>query len=78
MDTPYLIKQANRIAEFFQALSDPQEACDGVAQHIKKFWEPRMRRGLLHAVDEKSANDLHPLVELALTRHRAMLDPDAT
>ena len=38
---------ANRIGEFFQAMPDRQEALLGVATHIRKFWDPRMRRELL-------------------------------
>jgi hypothetical protein len=43
MDVNNLIRMANRIAEFFEAMPEHDEALDGVAQHIQKFWEPRMR-----------------------------------
>ena len=41
MDVDNLIHMANRIGEFFQAMPDRAEAVDGVATHIRKFWEPR-------------------------------------
>jgi formate dehydrogenase major subunit len=48
MDVNNLIRMANRIAEFFEAMPE-HEALDGVAQHIQKFWEPRMRLRILAA-----------------------------
>lgn len=38
-----MIRQANQIAAFFR--SRPRaEAVAGVAEHINRFWEPRMRK----------------------------------
>ena len=45
---------ANRIGEFFQAMPDRQEALLGVATHIRKFWDPRMRRELLAYLDQQA------------------------
>jgi formate dehydrogenase subunit delta len=43
MSPDKLIYQANQIATFFR--SKPHaEGVAGVADHINKFWEPRMRR----------------------------------
>lgn len=39
-----LVYMANQIATFFEAIP-PEEAAAGVADHINKFWEPRMRPG---------------------------------
>ncbi|MEI2418070.1 formate dehydrogenase subunit delta [Orrella sp. JC864] len=47
MDTRNLIRMANRIGDFFDALPDRDEAREGIANHIHKFWEPRMRTALL-------------------------------
>ena len=38
-----LIRMANRIGDFFEAMPDHAEALEGIATHLKKFWEPRMR-----------------------------------
>jgi len=45
-----LIRMANQIATFFH--SKPRaEGVEGVAEHINKFWEPRMRRHLFEIID---------------------------
>ena len=71
-----LVHLANRIGEFFQAMPDHEEALEGVATHIQKFWEPRMRRGLLAHLDE-GGEGLLPLVREAVQAHRAALAPAA-
>lgn len=78
MDVQHLIQMANRIGEFFVAMPDRAEAMDGVAAHLQKFWEPRMRRQLLDWLDDcglEHENSLHPLVDQAIKLHRAKLDP---
>lgn len=52
MDTRNLIRMANRIADFFDAMPDRDEAREGIANHIHKFWEPRMRSALLDFLAE--------------------------
>lgn len=66
MDPQNLARMANRIADFFDAMPDRQEAVDGVAQHLRKFWEPRMRRELLAHVEQQGPGALHPLVAEAI------------
>ena len=73
MDTDNLIRMANRIGQFFEAMPDRQEALDGIAQHIRKFWEPRMRRELLSCIDAQKADSLHPMVAEAIEAHRPEL-----
>ena len=50
--TSNLIKMANQIADFFEALPDRQEGLESVYQHIRKFWEPRMRIALLDFLEK--------------------------
>ncbi len=58
-----LIYMANQIATFFK--SQPEsEAAQGVATHINKFWEPRMRRQLFEIIDQ-GGHGLSPLVAQA-------------
>lgn len=73
MDIENLVQMANRIGAFFAAMPDHAEAVGEVAQHLRKFWEPRMRRQLLAHVDEHPATDLSPLVREALSTHRDAL-----
>ncbi len=67
---------ANRIGEFFQAMPDREEALQGVATHIRKFWDPRMRRELLAYVDQTQGKGLSELVLSALHAHRSTLSAD--
>jgi formate dehydrogenase subunit delta len=39
-----LVKMANDIAAFFHSEPDHAIAVAGVAAHIRRYWEPRMRR----------------------------------
>jgi formate dehydrogenase subunit delta len=51
MDIHHLIKLANNIASFFESEPDKVKGAQGVATHIKNFWEPRMRRQILAYLD---------------------------
>uniref|UniRef100_UPI001A8D0527 formate dehydrogenase subunit delta n=1 Tax=Trinickia mobilis TaxID=2816356 RepID=UPI001A8D0527 len=51
MNQEHLIVMANQIGEFFESMPDREEALAGVADHIRRFWEPRMRRAILAALD---------------------------
>jgi formate dehydrogenase subunit delta len=78
MDLDNLIDMANRIGEFFDSMPDRPEAIDGVADHIHRFWEPRMRLALLDALDDpKASAALEPFPREALTLHRQDLTPAA-
>jgi formate dehydrogenase subunit delta len=70
-----LIKMANQIGAFFAAEPDKTAALEGVAGHLGRFWEPRMRRELLQWVDEHDGRGLEPLVLEAVRAHRARLTP---
>ena len=73
MDLDNLIRMANRIGDFFEAMPDADEARAGIAQHLKRFWEPRMRRELVAHVDAGSDSALKPIVIEAIRKHRALL-----
>ena len=67
MDVNNLIRMANRIGEFFVSIPDRDEALEGIALHIQKFWDPRMWLRLLDALsDEQQAQQLLPLVRDSL------------
>lgn len=59
---PYakLVRMANQIGTFFES-KPHDEGVAGVAEHINKFWEPRMRRHLFEVVDA-GGGDLKPIV----------------
>jgi len=77
MDTHNLVHMANQIGEFFSAYPDRNEALEGIANHIRKFWEPRMRLKLLESMDQGHTGELSELVAQALALHRAALQPAA-
>jgi formate dehydrogenase subunit delta len=56
-----LAEMVNDIAAFFAAEPDHDAAVNGVCGHIRKFWEPRMRRQIiayLHDHDGAGMSDL--------------------
>lgn len=75
MDADKLVTMANQIASFFASEPDRELAVEGTAGHIKKFWEPRMRRELLARFDASGADGMHELVAAALQQRRAELEP---
>ena len=73
-----LVSMANQIGQFFSAYPDRQEAIDGIATHIHKFWEPRMRMRLIEAVTAGHTQDLMPLVSDSIKTHQNKLKPLAS
>jgi len=67
-----MVHRANQIAQFF-ASYPREQAVAGVADHLKKFWEPRMRRQLVEYVAAGGAN-LHALVPEAVRQIEATAD----
>lgn len=71
---------ANSIGDFFEAMPDRQEGLDGIADHIKKFWEPRMRTAMLdflaqHPDGRSQEAELSDIVKQAIVSHRELLTP---
>ncbi|MEJ8307742.1 formate dehydrogenase subunit delta [Agrobacterium larrymoorei] len=68
-----LVRMANQIATFF--ISQPKDVqVEGVATHINKFWEPRMRRRFFEMIDN-GADGFLPLVIDASTKIKRPDDP---
>jgi formate dehydrogenase subunit delta len=44
MNIEHLVKMANDIAAFFAAEPDQIKAAEEVAAHLRRFWDPRMRK----------------------------------
>ena len=74
MDIDIPVHMANRIGEFFQAMPERAEALAGIADHVKKYGDPRMRRALAAHLDQYQGNGLLPIVREALELHRARRD----
>lgn len=78
-----LIPMINRIGAFFEAQPNHDKAVKAVADHVRLFWEPRMRRSILDYLerypDGKSPkHELLPIVVTALTEFKDQLQPQST
>jgi formate dehydrogenase subunit delta len=61
-----LVYMANQIGTFFSS-QGPDQAVSGIAEHIRKFWDPRMRQAIFAHLDRGGAG-LDPAVRDALVR----------
>lgn len=61
-----VVERANRIARFFAAYPE-EEAVAGIADHLRKFWDPRMRAQLFAHL-AAGGEGLHPLARAAAER----------
>jgi formate dehydrogenase subunit delta len=75
MDTHHLVSMANQIGSFHASLPNRADALKGTANHIRRFWDPRMRRALLEHIDSHGGEGLDPLVLEAIRANRADLTP---
>jgi len=66
MDGAKLIKMANQIGTFFEAMPDRVQAIEDVASHIQKNWEPRMKRAFLAHLQAQGHESLLPIVREAV------------
>ena len=64
-----LAHMANQIAAFFGTAVPYDEAVEGIADHLNKFWEPRMRRQFFEIIDQGGAG-LSLLVKEAAAKVR--------
>ena len=66
MDIQNLIKMANQIGDFFGAWPDQDQARAEVAGHLRRFWDPRMRRQLCDHVRATGGTGLTEIVIAAV------------
>jgi formate dehydrogenase subunit delta len=60
-----LVSMANDIGAFFNGEADKAVAAQGVATHIRRYWDPRMRREIITHYRDGGAG-LDPLVRSAV------------
>jgi formate dehydrogenase subunit delta len=65
-----LVYMANQIGKFFVS-QGTEEAVAGTADHLHKFWDPRMRKQILDHVAQ-GGEGLDPLVKQAVEQLRDM------
>src|SRR5262245_51834545 len=63
-----LVYMANQIGKFFQSQGHDR-AVPGIAEHIRKFWDPRMRKAIFAHLDAGGAG-LDPNVRDAIAKLR--------
>ncbi len=73
MDIQHLVKMANQIGTFFESMPDREQAKDDIASHLKRFWEPRMRRAIVAGLSADETRELMPLVREAIDANRGLL-----
>jgi len=44
MNMDHLVNMANEIGSFFVTANDEDTAAQLIADHLKRFWDPRMRK----------------------------------
>jgi formate dehydrogenase subunit delta len=67
MQPDRLVYMANQIGKFFE-VQRADEIVPGIANHIKKFWDPRMRQAIFAYIDANGGEGLDPPVLEALKR----------
>jgi len=75
MSPDKLIYMANQIGKFF-ASQGPEQAVAGTADHIRKFWDPRMRAAIF-AYLKAGGGGLDPFVRQAVERLAATESKEA-
>jgi formate dehydrogenase subunit delta len=70
MSPDKLVYMANQIGKFFAAQDrgDEAAAVDGIATHLRKFWDPRMRQEIIGKMKAGEAAGLDPLPRRAVER----------
>lgn len=65
MNIEHLTRMVNDIANYFSAEPDHATGVSGVAEHIRKFWDPSMRRQIIAHV-EGGGEGLGPMAKEAV------------
>jgi formate dehydrogenase subunit delta len=71
MNIDLLIKMANEIGDFFSGTTDPEGAARDVANHLKRYWEPRMRAQMLKYYEERAGAGLSDVAKAAVAQLHA-------
>jgi len=72
MSAEHLVQMVNDIADFFRSEPDRGLAIAGVSNHLKKYWDPRMRRQIIAYVGEHGGEGLSELGQAAVVQLREL------
>jgi formate dehydrogenase subunit delta len=67
MNIEHLVKMANQIGQFFRAEPDRDAAVAGIETHLRRYWEPRMRKAIVAHL-EQGGEGLEDLVKAAVRK----------
>ena len=73
MNIENLIKMANQIGAFFSTMPDREQALADFTMHLKRSWEPRMRKAFLAHIEQTQGEGLDPIVLEAMRKHKQQL-----
>jgi len=81
VDNQRLLRMANQIGAFFESYPDRAEAVAGVANHLRSFWAPVMRRQIIEYAAGGGGAEMKDIVRDAvavLARETAARDAAGT
>jgi formate dehydrogenase subunit delta len=73
MNIEHLVSMANDIGAFFNGELGPKDAAGGIATHISRYWDPRMRAAIIRHAEGGGAG----LTPAALAAVRSLPQPVA-
>jgi len=76
MHIDLLISMANQIGDFFNGAS-PESAPRDVANHLKRYWDPRMRTQIIQYYEERHGSGLSDIALGAIAQLQAEKAPPA-
>ena len=68
MHIDYLVQMANDIGSFFASEADKNVAATSIQQHLKRYWDPRMRASIVVYFNETGGVELEGPVRTAVQR----------
>ena len=73
MNIEHLVQMANQIGTYFSSEPDRAVASAGIADHLARFWERRMRESLYAGLGQDETESLTPLVRETLMEYRELI-----
>jgi len=68
MNIDLLIKMVNEISAFFAVETDQDQAVRSVANHLKRYWEPRMRVQIIAYCEQRQGAGMVELAKRAVAQ----------
>ncbi len=69
MNVERLVAMANQIGAFFNSQGTREQAVAGIADHLKRFWEPRMLLAIEQHVDSGAEGLLDTVADAVRQLH---------